>query len=193
MRYKIDKLFTASNMLSFLRLFMAIPFWLMIDEFAGKGNDIFRYYAVVLMILAAVTDLLDGWLARKLNQITELGKIIDPLADKIALTAIIIQFYLYDLISLYYLALLLIRDLSIFTGGMYVTKKIGKVLPSNRLGKITAFTLGCYMIALALDVKSLTWLDNSFIIITVSLSIASIAGYYIRAKESIKWYTHENS
>ncbi len=74
-----NKIFNASNSLSFLRLLLVIPAWIAFSNFDKTS----RYTVAAIGIFAAITDILDGYLARKLNQITEFGKIIDPLADKV--------------------------------------------------------------------------------------------------------------
>ncbi len=69
-------------------------------------------------MIAAITDILDGYLARKFNQVTEFGKIIDPLADKIAIGAIIIKLFIIGVIPLYYFFMIIVRDVLIFLGGI---------------------------------------------------------------------------
>ncbi len=58
-----------------------------------------RYITFALCVFAAATDMLDGYLARKLNQVTEVGKIIDPLADKAAMAVIVVKLFLIGEIS----------------------------------------------------------------------------------------------
>ncbi len=86
--------------------------------------------------------MLDGYLARKLNQVTEVGKIIDPLADKAAMAVIVIKLYMINEISAFFFFTIISRDLIIFIGGLFVSNILGKVLPSNKLGKITVLFIG---------------------------------------------------
>ena len=95
-----------------------------------------------MSVLLPLTDVLDGYLARKLNQVTEVGKIIDPLADKAAMAVIVVKLFSIGEISAFFFLLIIIRDLLIFIGGIYVSKKLGRVLPSNKLGKLTVLFIG---------------------------------------------------
>ena len=131
---------------------------------AGKANTLIfpdldagnnRIWAFTLCMIGYISDVLDGFLARKLNQVSELGKIIDPLADKICIVTIIVILFITDQISTLFFAVIVLRDLIIFLGGIYVSKKIDKVLPSNLLGKITVFSIGLYILAVIANLEIL--------------------------------------
>jgi CDP-diacylglycerol--glycerol-3-phosphate 3-phosphatidyltransferase len=94
-----------------------------------------RWWGVAILALAALTDRLDGDLARKFGQITEWGKILDPLADKIGVAAVASVLLYLGTIPAWFLAVILLRDLLIFAGGMYLKSSRGLVLPSNQAGK----------------------------------------------------------
>jgi len=145
------ELFTVSNFISLLRVLLFIPIYFALAKIT-EGFE-YRIYAVSLFLLAFVTDVLDGYLARKLNQISEVGKIIDPLADKLLIALIVINLYLIGEITPLYFYVILGRDLLIFIGGIFVTKKIGFVLPSNYVGKITALSIAFFLLITVLNVK----------------------------------------
>ncbi len=105
-----------------------------------------REYAVAFMLLALITDALDGYFARRFNQVSELGKVIDPLADKTAIGIVIVLLTVYHDIAFWYTGMVVTRDLLIFTGGIYITKRTGKVLASNYLGKITVVLIAVTII-----------------------------------------------
>ncbi len=105
------EIYTKSNILSFLRLLLVIPFWVLLDNFEYPNV---RYITFALCLFATVTDILDGYLARKFNEVTELGKIIDPLADKVAIGVIIIKLYMIGIIPAYYFIMIIGRDVLIF-------------------------------------------------------------------------------
>jgi len=180
--YSKKEIYTSSNLLSFLRLLMAIPFWILIGNLNEPG---IRYIVAALAIIGAVTDVLDGYLARKYNEVTELGKIIDPLADKVAIGAIVIKLFLIGEIPDYYFYLIVGRDLLIFIGGVFVTKKIGRVLPSNMLGKITVSVIGIVVILIFLSVNRHTFLFEVFYYGSIVLIFVSFFAYIYRAAEYI--------
>ncbi|MGB5529363.1 MAG: CDP-alcohol phosphatidyltransferase family protein, partial [Ignavibacteriaceae bacterium] len=134
----VKKIFNASNFLSFIRLLLIIPAWIAFNNF---DVTFYRHSVAAIGIIAAITDIMDGYLARKLNQITEFGKIIDPLADKVLIAFVVINLFLLHEIPEYYFYLIVGRDLLILLGGIIVSKKIGKVLPSDYLGKATVLAV----------------------------------------------------
>jgi CDP-diacylglycerol--glycerol-3-phosphate 3-phosphatidyltransferase len=144
-----------------------------------------RYLTVCILILAVITDILDGILARRYNEVTELGKIIDPLADKIVLAVVIYQLYIIGELPAYYLIIIVGRDLLILLGGILVSQKIGRVLPSNILGKIAVLSIGIFILAVVLELKSsITFLYNIFFYLSLILVFISFIIYLIRAAKS---------
>ena len=107
------------------------------------------------MVLAALTDKYDGVLARKYDQITEWGKILDPVADKIAVSAVAIVLLVLGNIPPWFVVALLIRDALIFSGGMYVKKKKGIVLQSNEAGKWTVGIVSLALFLMVLNAQSI--------------------------------------
>ncbi len=180
---KIEEIKTKSNLLSFLRLLLAIPLWFLFDDFLS-GNT--RLIIVVICLVAALTDMLDGYLARKYHEVTELGKVIDPFADKIVIGAVIIKLFIIGKVNGIYLLLILSRDLLIFIGGIFVAQKIKKILPSNLLGKITVTNIGLVIFLIIINVNKGNIVFEFFYNLSIALIIISIIGYAYRAIEFIK-------
>ncbi len=136
-----NRLFTVSNLLSMSRAVLAIPFMIAMVGTSPPS----RFWAAVIIVLAAITDKLDGVFARKHHQITEWGKILDPLADKIAVASVVISLLIIGEIPVWFVVAVLGRDVLIFLGGIYVKAKKNLILPSNETGKwavgIVALTL----------------------------------------------------
>lgn len=179
---KFKEINTVSNYLSLLRLLLAFPFWIMLDHFNSPD---FRYMLFGLVLFASFTDIMDGYLARKMNQVTEFGKIIDPLADKVCIGLIVTKLFLIHEIPGYYFFLIIGRDVLIFLGGIWLTRKIKRVLPSNMLGKITVLTIGIVILLVLLNFKSAFYFKVVYAI-SILLIIASFVGYTIRAVEFLK-------
>ena len=175
---KLKEINTVSNYLSLLRLLLAIPFWVLLDDLSSN-----RYMLLSLVLFASLTDIMDGYLARKMNQVTEFGKIIDPLADKICIGLIITKLYLIHQIPEYYFFMIIGRDILIFLGGIFLTKKLGRVLPSNMLGKITVLIIGIVIILTLLQADKSSVYFKSIYYISLLLIIVSFAGYVIRGFE----------
>lgn len=180
-------IFTISNFLSFLRLLLAVPFWILIGK--HSLNEI-NYEVIILCMLAGLTDVLDGYFARGRHEITEFGKIIDPLADKIVVATIVIKLFYLNAIPFYYLAIVIIRDLLIFAGGIFTSKKIGKVLPSNILGKATVINIGVLILFILFGLKDI-FIYQILYYSSMILMFLSLIGYAIRAREFLSRKTNE--
>jgi CDP-diacylglycerol--glycerol-3-phosphate 3-phosphatidyltransferase len=183
MKINFNEIKTKSNLLSLLRLFLAIPFWFMLDNFQ---SDTVRYATFGLCIFSSITDILDGYLARKYNEVTEMGKIIDPLADKINISVIIIKLFMIGEISSTYFLLIVGRDVLIFIGGIFVTRIVGKVLPSNILGKITVTNIGIIILLIMLNIDRHIWIFKGLYYLSILLVFVSFFVYVYRAIEFIK-------
>ncbi len=134
------------------------------------------------MLLAALTDTLDGRLARKLNQQSDFGRIVDPVADKVAIAVIALMLIDQRDLPIWFLVLFLTRDLAIMLLGLFVISKQKIVIESQMIGKVTAFMLGTLMIIYTLDIpvvkQVLLWTN-------VALIFASSIVYFGKFKKMI--------
>lgn len=129
-----DRILTVPNALSALRLALVPVFlWLLV-----AGQDV---AALAVLIVASFTDFLDGRLARAWNQITRLGQLLDPIADKLYMLAALIGFMVRDLVPGWLLVAILARELLLIVIGVVLTRHGIGPLPSSRLGKIATFLL----------------------------------------------------
>lgn len=144
-----NKILNISNLLSIFRLFLSLPLAICLI------NDL-KFFVLFVAILAYISDLLDGFFARKLNQITEFGKIIDPLADKIFVATAVIILLIIGKIPLWFALVIIIRDLLILIGGLFASLKLKYVIPSNFLGKVTVVIIGFTIILSVFSLTSIT-------------------------------------
>ncbi len=188
---ELGKFHTLANYLSLSRIALLVPIFLMMSKIP-EGYQ-YRLYTLLLMSVAFITDMLDGYVARKFNQITEWGKVIDPFADKLNLGVIVINLYLIDELSVFMFWLIILRDLSIFSGSIVVSKIIGRVLPSNFLGKITMVIIGAYLVLIIAGISRGSTFYNIGHYTVVLFSFLSLIGYGIRGIESVRWYKKNGS
>jgi CDP-diacylglycerol--glycerol-3-phosphate 3-phosphatidyltransferase len=165
-----DDLFTPSNLISIMRVMFVMPaiFCIMAQ----------LYFLVAAIFVAAVlTDLLDGIIARKTDSVTELGKIVDPLADKIFIGLVVVTMAFYGLIPIWFIIIILARDLVILAGGVWAKKKLGVVLPSNYPGKIAVITIALtlFLIVIRAGISGDTSVLQQIIVILEWLSVALMA------------------
>lgn len=124
--------FNVPNLLTVIRIFMAPIFlvFLMVESIPHHF-----LWAFILFVMASITDFVDGKLARKNNQITNLGKLLDPLADKMLTTAALLGFMQYGLCNIWVLMIVLTREFAV-TGMRMIATVQNVVIPANIWGKI---------------------------------------------------------
>lgn len=169
------RLWTASNLLSLLRLVLAIP----ASYTLWSGM---RGLTIGLFILAAATDVLDGYLARKLNEISEMGKILDPLADKIFVGVIVTLMLATGMLPLWFVAIVLLRDVTIFLGGLAIKRRTGEVLPSNYPGKIAVLILSLTLLLIVANVPGIVitvMMGISLLLLAISFTLYVIRGVQV--------------
>ena len=189
MKYSSKEIYTVSNGISFLRFLLIIPLWFLLDSYQTQS---IRNITFALCVFAAATDVLDGYLARKLNQVTEVGKIIDPLADKAAMAVIVVKLFLIGEISAFFFLTIILRDLFIFIGGIFISKKLGRVLPSNKLGKITVLFIGFVILFILIGADKSSFYYTFFYYSSIILMFISLIAYIYRALEFIKRRNNES-
>lgn len=130
-----------------------------------------REWAIAFILIASFTDFLDGYLARRLHQVTDFGKIIDPLADKIGIGIVALCLLLTEDIPLWFFVVVLGRDALIFLGGVYINRRKGIVPQSNMAGKIAVNIIALYLLLSVVRIPSLHMIRTGML----WLSIASMA------------------
>lgn len=128
------------NALTLLRM-------IMIPVFAWAYFSIGPKWALLIFLVASFTDYLDGYLARKLNQVTNFGKLFDPLADKLMLLTALFCLARTEYIPWWVLAVMIIKELVMVVGSMFMLGKEHVVVQANMFGK-TATVLFIAAVAL---------------------------------------------
>jgi CDP-diacylglycerol--glycerol-3-phosphate 3-phosphatidyltransferase len=171
----LRRIWTISTVLSLSRIALLAP--LAYFLFADVPNN--RLWAAGVMILAAATDFLDGYLARRLHQVTEFGKIIDPLADKIAVGGATMMLVMIGAVQFWYVALVIVRDVLILLGGLYIKSRKNIITQSNWPGKIAVFFISLVMILSVLNQASLAGLTQDVMWASVVLMGISFVIYVV--------------
>lgn len=122
---------TTANKITLVRIAM-IPFFIW---FAMQGDPVSDVIALVLFCVASFTDFLDGYIARKYNQVTDFGKFVDPLADKLLVTAALLIFIERMLFPAWMVFVILAREF-IITSLRNVAAAKGRVLAATWTGKV---------------------------------------------------------
>ncbi len=128
-------LYTIPNLISALRLAGVGVFWWLLF---GKDDPV---AAGLLILVIGWTDWLDGVLARKLNQVSEIGKFLDPLADRLAIAAALIGGMIADVIPMWLGVALIAREAAIALGALVLGLRLKEKLDVRYLGKVATFIL----------------------------------------------------
>ena len=130
------------NLVTFSRIILVIVFLVLYVKAGAWGVDnvAMRWAAAVIFIIAACTDKLDGWMARKYNQVTELGKLMDPIADKLLICGTLIVAAAFNefgnqILGWVVTALFLIREIGITVMRFFFIDTGGKVIAASQAGK----------------------------------------------------------
>ena len=166
------------NKLTILRIIMILPFLLVLYldvPFAG-------YIALVIFILASLTDLLDGKIARKYNLITDFGKFADPLADKMLVMAALVWFVEIGLMPGWVLLVVLVREFAV-SGLRMVASDQGRVIAAGWSGKVkTASTMVCIVIMFLPVPKIINTICVAVILVT---TLYSGIEYFMKNKDCL--------
>ena len=194
MKDRIRKLFTnvwtIPNVLTMLRIVL-IPVFVIVFFNTPKDQD--RIAALVIFAVASITDMFDGMLARKLNQITDFGKLFDPLADKVmVITALICQ-AVYGVFPWIAIIIVAAKELIMLLGGLFMLSR-DVVVYSNYVGKtaqvffIASLLLSFFHPSLeAAEFRVLGMTPDLLLLwITVALSLAALVVYAAGALRTLK-------
>ncbi len=134
------------NLISVARLLLAAPVFFAIR--AGENET-----ALLLLAACLATDGADGFLARKWNAISDLGRMLDPLADKTVAGMVALSLFLWRELPLWFLLAVVIRDALILLGGEWMRRRSGTVPSANMIGKITINVIVAVLLSWLFDVN----------------------------------------
>jgi len=155
-----------ANKLTIIRIFLVpiFMFFLMVKIPYGE------YIAVAIFIIAALTDSLDGYIARSRNQITKFGKFMDPLADKLLVSAALISLVELDKLSAWIVVVIIAREFAI-TGLRVIAASEGITIAANWWGKIKTITQIVAIISLLINNYPFSLIGFPFDKIAIALAV----------------------
>ena len=163
------------NKLTVARMIL-VPF-LVLFMLTGWGGDANRYISLAIFVVASVTDWLDGKLARKYNLVTNFGKFMDPLADKLLVCSAMICFIELDKLPAWIVIIIIGREV-IISGFRLIAAENGIVIAANYWGKFKTVSQMIMIILLLIDLGGVfDILEQVFIWLSVALTIISLITY----------------
>lgn len=159
-----------------------VPFfaWALLHD--GGTQSVWRWVAAAIFALAAGTDKLDGYLARKHNLITDLGKLLDPIADKLLVGTALVGLSLVGDLAWWVTIVILARELGITAMRFFMLKYV--VLPASRGGKaktmVQVVAIGLYLVPLWTLPQAVTWVATALMGVAVLITLATGVDYVVR-------------
>ncbi len=163
------------NKLTILRVIL-IPFFVAALMIQGGANETMRIVAAVIFIVASLTDLLDGKIARKYNLVTNFGKFMDPLADKLLVCSALICFIELHQIPAWMVIIIISREF-IISGFRLVASDNGVVIAASYWGKFKTTFQMIAIVLMILNIPALNLLTQICIWIALILTIVSLIDY----------------
>ena len=168
---------TTANKLTIFRVVL-IPVFLVL-AYAGQ-----RYWALAVFVIASLTDMLDGYIARHYNQITDFGKFMDPLADKVLVMAAMCYFVEVGRMPGWALAIVLLREFAV-SGMRLVAVEQGRVIAAAWSGK---FKTTCTMVGLCfmLVFGKYAWMNIFVTVVILITTVYSGIEYFVKNMDVFK-------
>ena len=174
------------NLLSIIRIALVYP--ILNNIYLGNFK-----ISVVFFLVASLTDALDGFLARKMNWQTDLGRILDPVADKLLLSGTIFILWLNNFIPFYIFIIFITRDVAILTGAAIQMSIIESDTPApNLLGKLTTSLQIIYISLIFLnEIFELNLEFNFLNILIIFVTVLSLCVYAFNWYKDLRKYHNE--
>ena len=181
------------NKLTIFRMILIVPFVLLLlrgnggwfGQLSEETGKLVDYIALAIFVIASLTDLIDGKIARKYNLVTNFGKFMDPLADKLLVSAAMIALVELNRIPAWVVIIIISREF-IISGFRLVASDNNVVIAAGYWGKFkTVFqmVMVCLMIA---DIPGLQVLTNVIMWIALVLTIISMVDYLLKNKDVMR-------
>ena len=156
-----------------------IPFFVAALLYDGGANQNMRYVAAAIFIVASLTDMLDGKIARKYNLVTNFGKFMDPLADKLLVcSALICMIELRELPA--WMVIIIISREFIISGFRLVASDNGVVIAASYWGKFKTTFQMIGVVLLIFNIPALSTLTTIIVWIALALTVISLVDYIVK-------------
>ena len=168
------------NKLTVMRVIL-IPFFVAALLYDNGSSQTMRVVANVIFIVASLTDLFDGKIARKYNLVTNFGKFMDPLADKLLVCSALICFVELDKLPAWMVIIIIAREF-IISGFRLVASDNGIVIAASWWGKSKTISQMIMIILLIADIPALSVLNTVLIWVALILTVVSLIDYLVKNK-----------
>lgn len=175
-----------ANKLTMLRVVM-IPVFLVVLLSPFVASPYNRYIAVAIFVVASLTDFLDGYIARSRNMVSNFGKFMDPLADKLLVSAALISMVTLKDLQAWVVILIISREF-IITGFRTLAAEANIIMAASIYGKIKTTVQMIMIIVLLFNFQGqvANFVENTLIVLAVIFTILSAVDYIVKNKQVLK-------
>ena len=180
---------TIPNLLSISRLLLLPVVLLLLIKRQGIA-------ALALMLISWVTDALDGFLARRLNQVSDLGRVLDHLVDKVWVGSVLVTLVCVSALPIHIAAAVILRDLLILAGSLVIMKSQGSFVSSDVLGKITGFAFALLIVYYTLNLAVLRFYKpyvDMTVTVLIAVSFLNYVAVFLKRMGKLRLPDEENS
>ena len=168
---------TLASKITLIRVLL-IPAYMATMYLSGGQAGLWMYLSLAIFAVASLTDYVDGYIARHYNQVTDFGKFLDPLADKLLVIAAMSMFCEWGVFPAWALMIVLTREFAV-SGLRMVAGPKGKVIAAGWSGKVKTFST---MIGLCVTMAfpQITWISMTVLVVIVATTLYSGVEYFIQ-------------
>ncbi len=176
MKQLLKQLWTIPNMMSLFRI-LCVPFimWCTIDPetYLSVGEYRLPMIGLILLVVAAASDVVDGYIARHFNQGSQLGEMIDPVADKVMHCATILGLVIISYVHWAFIVVLILKEATMVVGGVFMAGD-SKNIKANYMGKVASATISG---AIIMSFFHPFWAEKVFYLDWIVLGIGLVLTY----------------
>jgi cardiolipin synthase len=137
--------------------------------------------AIVIFVAAGLTDILDGFVARRYNLVTRLGIVLDPLADKLMLITVLLSITIKNQIPFWIVAVVAMKETLMIMGAIALFNDHDIVVPANKFGKLSTIAFYAAVLAVTFDMPFGQVFLDGFVVMTIAALVVYVNNYiYIR-------------
>jgi CDP-diacylglycerol--glycerol-3-phosphate 3-phosphatidyltransferase len=169
------------NFLTMVRILLVPVLVVALLDETPNGDTI----AAIVFAIAALTDGLDGYIARSRESVTTFGKVMDPIADKLLIAAALISLVSLDRVAAWVAMVIIAREFAV-SGLRIAAGQQGVVIPASMLGKAkTILQVAMVMALIAVDDSGVAWVQ-ALVYVAVGMTIVSGADYFLNVRKRIE-------
>lgn len=168
------------NIITSFRFFLAVLFFYSFLNWSV-------YASITIFAASGISDMMDGYLARKYDMVTDVGKVLDPLADKIMTMCVVAALYLKEIVPMWFLVFIFIKEIAMIIGAFYLyTRKEKVVVYANKYGKAATIAFYVCIISILLFPQHVKVFAAILIISLIVAFLSYLKSFYSKVKMGIK-------